>query len=106
MNTISQADCTAQHQAIDAVLASFKDVIEDTLLELDAREITPAVVFGQIMMSHLTDHPCCPSHSIDDNMKGRFSSDQKKVLLEVADYIGPDYAQAFYHAAVFMTRVA
>lgn len=34
-----------------------------------------------------------------------FSLDTRFRLTRLADYLGPDWTQALYHAAVFMTRV-
>lgn len=33
-------------------------------------------------------------------------ANEKKFWVDVAEHMGPDYCQAMYHAAVFMTRVA
>lgn len=42
----------------------------------------------------------------DGYFEGKFSVETKKTLIELAENLGPDWAQALYHAAVFITKVA
>ena len=52
--------------------------------------VLSAPAFGQLLMEN-----------IDPDRLGH-----KRFWFEVAEHIGPDYAQGLYHAAVFTTKVA
>ena len=52
------------------------------------------IALGQVIMEHVDP---------DDRYK---LSANKRLWFDVADHMGPDYAQGMYHAATFVTTVA
>lgn len=60
------------------------------LPDLFSEQKLPADVFGQLLMQHIGP----------DTM----SFDEKLFWMEVAEYIGPDYIQAFRKVAAFMAK--
>jgi hypothetical protein len=98
-------ETTATHILIDETLSNWRDLIEQAVL--DAAEagytVNEATIFAQVMMNAIT------AHWLDPENKDGFSvltAENKKRLVDMASTAGPDYTQAFYHAAVFMTKVA
>ena len=52
------------------------------------------IALGQVIMEHVDP---------DDRYK---RSANKRLWFDVADHMGPDYAQGMYHAATFVTKIA
>ena len=52
------------------------------------------IALGQVIMEHVDP---------DDRYK---LSANKRLWFDVADHMGPDYAQGMYHAATFVTKIA
>lgn len=91
------------HAKFDEVSKSLLDSAREALLEADAT-VSREKLVAQIIMENLFPHPCDPE--VGSNWPADMTTENKKTLVEIADHIGPDYAQALYHAAVFITRVA
>lgn len=72
----------------------------ETLYELD-KTPTPENIIAQILMDMLG-----VGTNWSDPTEGKFTTAQKARFVEMADHMGPDWAQALYHAAVFITKVA
>lgn len=101
-DTTSSDAITQAHNKLDEILGEIRDRIETTMLDLIYKgdPITYPRVVAQIIMESFNDD------SVDRTLNGKFDADMKKVLVEMADHMGPDWCQALYHAAVFMTKVA
>lgn len=94
------------HKRFDAEMKDISDFTRDALLEGQGTCSREQIV-AQIMMDNLFPNPCDPEAADYDGVfKGRLTVDQKIVLARIADHMGPDWAQALYHAAVFITKVA
>lgn len=104
--TLSDA-ITEAHVKVDAILADIRDMIIEALLDdaCENRPLNRSTVLAQIIMEALNDGGVSELGS-DATFKGRYDKDMKVHLVEMADQMGPDYAQALYHAAVFITKVA
>lgn len=96
------------HKDFDAIaddLLGPSSVVRETLLE-GAGTCSREEILGQLMMENLFPHDCDVDNcALDDMQKGVLTREQKVFLIGVADHMGPDFCQALYHAAVFMTRV-
>lgn len=97
MDTIDTTS-SAFHRTFDLNVANMMEPVRDTLIESVA-SCEPEEIIGQLLMNFLDD-------GVDDAVDGRFTTAQKARLVAVADHMGPDWAQALYHAAVFITKVA
>lgn len=100
--TLSDA-ITALHTRIDEVFGEIADRAREGLLDLSADAITDEAVIAQILMEELFAHPCDPESGGEITA---LTSENKVRLVRMANHMGPDYAQALYHAAVFITKVA
>ena len=85
--------------------AAMMERLRDELLEGPC-SCTDEEMVAQLMMIYLFPHPCDPELNAGDDPTTRMTTDQKKFLVGVASHMGPDWAQALYHAAVFITKVA
>jgi hypothetical protein len=86
-----QLPTTEIHQRVDEI---GKTILEGAReFALDNGTICPEQVVAQIIMDTLGN-----PDGLDMATKQR--------LVVMAGHMGPDYAQALYHAAVFITRVA
>lgn len=105
-----QSSCdeiTAAHNKLDEILADIRDCISEAILDdaCERRPVNRSTVLAQIIMEALNDGGVSELGH-DAVFKGRYDKDMKVHLVEMADQMGPDYAQALYHAAVFITKVA
>lgn len=97
-------------QSSEAFHAEFKR-ISDELLE-PARypllegpsTVTRESLLAQLLMNELARGG--DPEDLDLTFDGKFNAAQKASFCRLADHMGPDWAQALYHAAVFITRVA
>lgn len=109
---MTEEQLTAAHKAIDAVLAEWRNAIETTLLDLAERghEPTEEACLAQLMMERLTAVPLDPEDEGPDTRAGGgiavLTENNKVRLVRMAHHMGPDYAQAIYRAAVFLTKTA
>ena len=85
------------HNRFSEIVNPWFEGLCDNLLNSDYEDITIEIVIGQVLMNFLTD---------EEEFDFALTPDMKRKLLGVAEAIGPDWAQAFYHASVFMTKVA
>jgi len=83
------------HQEFDRNAKEILDPVREALIE-SVESCTKPEIIGQILMNFLGD----------GNDKGHFSADEKTFFVHMADHMGPDWAQALYHAAVFITKGA
>lgn len=81
-------------EIVEPVRGAMIESVPDTGLELNHDS-----VIAQVLMNLLGEHDC-------GSINGQFHSKTKVRLVEMADWMGPDWAQALYHAAVFITKVA
>lgn len=90
------------HNEIDEILDGFRESITEALLNEVAmgRSITEEVAFAQLIMERMFAHP------LDLENTAGLTSENKVCLVRMAAHLGPHYAQALYHAAVFITKVA
>lgn len=86
----------------DGVAAPMIDSLKEDLFEQEAHPYREVIV-AQLMMDNLFPHPCDPE--ADANWPDELTTEQKKFLVVVAAHMGPDWCQALYRAAVFMTKV-
>lgn len=94
------------HKKFDAEMEAITEFTRDALLEGPGTCSREEIV-AQIMMDNLFPNVCDPEASdYDEVFKGKLTRDQKVVLVGIAEHMGPDWAQALYHAAVFITKVA
>lgn len=106
MNTIDTTlpdAITALHNRIDEVMGDIVDKAREALLDLNLDEITNEAAVAQIIMEEMFAHPCDPESG--GNITA-LTSENKVRLVRMANHMGPDFAQALYHAAVFITKVA
>lgn len=82
---------SAFHKAFDANARTILEPVREQLLE-SVESASPEEIIGQMLMILLCDDP--------------MTAETKVRLVRMADHMGPDYCQALYHAAVFMTKVA
>lgn len=92
------------HAAFDAAVRSIMEPVRNTLLEL-TESCTKEEIVGQLLMNFLNEDGFTGDDP-DSTIVGRFNTRQKQNFIAVADHMGPDWAQALYHAAVFITKVA
>ncbi len=100
-------DADKAHREIDdAILIGFRDAVEEAMLNeaYEGRSITEEAVFAQLIMTRMFAHPSDPKNPEGDITA--LTTENKVRLVRMAAYMGPDYAQALYHAAVFITKVA
>lgn len=89
---------TAAHILVDSILADWRGRIIEPMLdyvgyEQRANQISEAKMLAQLLMEYLID------------LEG-LSPQHKLMMVEMADHMGPDWAQGLYRAAVFVTKVA
>lgn len=92
------------HQAFDANVKALMEPIRDGLLNSTV-SCSPEEIIGELLMN-LINNDGFTGNDPESAFAGKFNTKQKQNLVAVAHHIGPDWAQAFYHAAVFMTKVA
>jgi len=100
------ADKTTQqfHLDFDENVLQLMEPVRTALLE-STESCTEAEIIGQLLMNFINNG----GFTIDDHeatFEGRFNLRQKQNFMAVANHMGPDWTQALYHAAVFMTKVA
>jgi hypothetical protein len=107
MNTIEAYDATTRfHNEFEATAKALLEQVREDLIE-GAMTCTREEIIAQLIMNNLFPHPCDPEvGDYDGVFKGKLTREQKVMLMGVAEHMGPDYAQALYHAAVFITKVA
>ena len=93
------------HNEIDEIIDGFHEDITEALLNEAAmgRSITEETAFAQLIMERMFAHPLDLENTPDIAV---LTSENKVRLVRMATHLGPDYAQALYHAAVFITKVA
>ena len=69
----------------------------DDLPEYSCGERLNGIALGQVIMEH-TNPDLGRGHSM--------TREEKRLWFDVAEHIGPDYAQGMYHAAVFVSKIA
>lgn len=84
---------TAFHNQFDTNAKNLIEACREPLLEGPV-SATEEELIGQVIMNMLGE------------CEASMSARQKARLVLIADHMGPDWCQALYHAAVFMTRVA
>lgn len=99
MNTIDTAadrynESDGFHLTFDSNAKVMMEPVRDVLLE-SVSSCTQEEIIGQLLMNLL-----------GDNGEGQLTARLKQRLVAIADHMGPDWTQALYHAAVFMTKVA
>lgn len=96
MNTIDTTS-SAFHEMFDENVRELMEPVRETLLE-SVESCTSEEIIGQLLMSLFGDGY--------DFGTGDLSAELKVRLVRIADHMGPDWAQALYRAAVFITKVA
>lgn len=104
---MSTFDATTFHARFDELVKPLIERARDTLIETVNHhdDLTATMIEAQMLMNLLDDGDVSV-HGPDASINGKFSTAHKVVFLEMADHMGPDWVQALYHAARFMTRVA
>lgn len=99
---------SAFYEQFDENAKAILEPARDTLLECGPATARPEEIVAQILMNFLggTDFPHFDDSQTHDTCSGQFTADQKAFMVRMADHMGPDWAQALYHAAVFITKVA
>jgi hypothetical protein len=98
------ADASHWHITFDEVTKPLIEQARDTLVETLDAPPTREQVIAQLMMDNLFAHPCDPEAARD--WPNLLTTEQKQSLVAIAGHMGPDWAQALYKAAVFITKVA
>jgi hypothetical protein len=100
---VNAADDAADtfREAFDRAVDRLMESVGLTLLETTMSCTTEEIV-GQLLMNFLDGAGDDP----DAIFEGTFNVTQKQRLVALATHLGPDWAQALYHAAVFITKVA
>lgn len=101
--TSSVDKVTALHNSFDAIVSDVTQGAREFCL--DNEGMTRDELIGQILMDFINDDGFTgddPQSAFD----GKFNVKQKQNMIAVASHLGPDWAQALYHAAVFITKVA
>ena len=95
------------HADFEHQVRKLMEPVRDILLEHDT-SARPEEIIAQLLMNFLggTDFPHFDDSQVHDSTSGHFIADQKAFMVRMADHMGPDWAQALYHAAVFITKVA
>lgn len=95
---------TRFHAEFDAEARALLEPVRETLLE-STESCTAEEIIGQMLMNFINDDGFTGDDP-DSAFAGRFNVTQKQNMIAVAAHMGPDWCQALYHAAVFMTKVA
>jgi hypothetical protein len=96
-------DLSAFNASFQAVADPIMDGVAESLFEQELDQPTREQIIGQLLMEQLFAHPCDPENTGRDI--GTLTTEAKSSLVRIAAHIGPDYAQALYRAAVFITKV-
>jgi hypothetical protein len=92
------------HRDFEAVSQPILENVMEELLEGPGTCSREEFV-AQLLMNEFFPHPCDPDLNGNDPTE-IMTTEQKKFLVGVASHMGPDWAQALYRAAVFITKVA
>jgi hypothetical protein len=92
------------HDAFDAEARNIMERAREALLE-GPFTCSREEIIAQIIMEEMFAHPCDPGLPKGADV-GYQTTDMKASLVRIAGHLGPDWAQALYHAAVFITKVA
>lgn len=92
------------HEQFDSNVRTLMEPVRDTLLE-STESCTKEEIIAQLLMEFINDDGFTGDDP-DSAFAGKFNVKQRQNLVAVAAHMGPDWAQALYHAAVFITKVA
>lgn len=92
---VSDTNAENFHAMFDLNIRGLTEPVRDALLE-SCESCTEEEIIGQLLMNILGDE------GGGDHLTARL----KVRLVTIAEHMGPDWAQALYHAAVFITKVA
>ena len=81
------------------------DSVAEQLFEQEVTNPSREQILAQLLMIEFFAHDLDPEKGVTDPI-GVLTTEQKAFLVRIAGHMGPDYAQALYHAAVFVTKVA
>lgn len=102
MNIIDNADLSTNfHNEFDAMIRPIVEAAREVMFET-ALEISPDAIIAQILMNMLGEF----ANEGTDVFDGHINTKLKARLVSIADWMGPDWAQALYHTAVFITKAA
>jgi len=95
------------HIDFDAETRTMMEPIREAMLDfVHDRRLEQEDIIAQFIMEHLNPHPCDAGYDPRNFPNGILTPEHKMRLVKIANHMGPDYAQALYHAAVFITKVA
>lgn len=101
---IADSESGRFHTAFDSVVRKIMEPVRDNMIDSvpDIKmDLNANTVIAQVLMNLLSD-----AWEGGNPEQGRFPIALKARFIEMADHMGPDWAQALYHAAVFITKVA
>lgn len=90
------------HETFDRNVRAIMEPVRDTLIE-SVNSCSIEEIIAQVLMN-LLDLPDNENGGPAEH--GTFTADTKARLVHIGDHMGPDWAQALYRAAVFITKVA
>ena len=92
---------THAQDMLESILGEISQEITEPILDCASKghEINKGSVTAQILMAFIGESEIGESNFT-------MPKELRKKLLDFADHCGPDWAQAFYHAIVFVTRNA
>lgn len=93
------------HREFDECVRPIVEAAREVMLETSL-EVTREAFVARIMLDNLFPNHLEPELANGGDPCKIMTTEQKKFLVGIAGEIGPDWAQALYRAAVFITRVA
>jgi hypothetical protein len=92
------------HVEFDKNVRELLESIRDGLLE-STESCRREEIIGQLLMEFIADDGFTGDDP-ESYFAGKFNLHQKQNFMAIASHMGPDWSQALYHAAVFITKVA
>lgn len=97
------SDIGTFNESFQSIADPIMDGVCEDLFNQEIEQPTREQIIAQLLMDQLFAHPCDPQ---SDGNPATLTTAVKESLVRIAAHMGPDYAQALYHAAVFITKVA
>jgi hypothetical protein len=110
--TIEACEATTRfHREFDEIMENLVEECREQLLNSGPNDTIPIptreTIIAQLMIDNIFAHPLDSElYGDSDWPNSPLTTEQKKSLVVIASYMGADWAQALYRAAVFITKVA
>lgn len=96
---INDTSSSKFYEDFDRIVCEIMKPVQDQMIESvdTGLDLSHDNVIAQLLIHTLGEH---------GYPEGSFNGKTKVRLVEMADWMGPDWAQALYRASVFITKVA